>query len=345
MIKFLTLTVVPRSRLIVLLVATVLWLGGCEPKPPPIVTVSGNTMGTTYSVKVVGANVDRDKLQNAVQMTVDRINQLMSNYKDDSELSLLNRSALDTRFPVSNETREVLALSAEIHALSDGAFDISLGPVVELWGFGPAPTDLRVPPTEVITEALSQTGTDGLVLGDVYVQRTRDISLDLSAIAKGYAVDQVAQMLDSEGYKDYLVEIGGELKGLGTNQANNPWRIAIELPDSTKREMYSVIELRNLGMATSGDYRNYFEVDGKRYSHTIDPATGMPITHNLASVTVLDASAARADGLATAINVMGAEKGIALANAQNIPIMVIMKGAEGFVAKTSKAFDKYVSTQ
>ncbi len=198
---------------------------------------------------------------------------------------------------------------------------------------------------EVITEALSQTGTDGLVLGDVYVQRTRDISLDLSAIAKGYAVDQVAQMLDSEGYKDYLVEIGGELKGLGTNQANNPWRIAIELPDSTKREMYSVIELRNLGMATSGDYRNYFEFDGKRYSHTIDPATGMPITHNLASVTVLDASAARADGLATAINVMGAEKGIALANAQNIPIMVIMKGAEGFVAKTSKAFDKYVSTQ
>ena len=233
----------------------------------------------------------------------------------------------------------------QIHALSDGAFDISLGPVVEMWGFGPTPTDSRVPPTEVITEALSQTGTDGLVLGDVYVQRTRDISLDLSAIAKGYAVDQVAQMLDSEGYKDYLVEIGGELKGLGSNQANNPWRIAIELPDSTKREMYSVIELRNLGMATSGDYRNYFEVDGKRYSHTIDPATGMPITHNLASVTVLDASAARADGLATAINVMGAEKGIALANAQNIPIMVIMKEAEGFVAKTSKAFDKYVSTQ
>ena len=345
MSKFITLTVVPRSRLITLLVATVLWLGGCEPKPPPILTVSGNTMGTTYSVKVVGANVDRDKLQNAVQMTVDRINQLMSNYKDDSELSLLNRSALDTRFPVSNETREVLALSAQIHALSDGAFDISLGPVVELWGFGPTPTDSRVPPTEVITEALSQTGTDGLVLGDVYVQRTRDISLDLSAIAKGYAVDQVAQMLDSEGYKDYLVEIGGELKGLGSNQANNPWRIAIELPDSTKREMYSVIELRNLGMATSGDYRNYFEVDGKRYSHTIDPATGMPITHNLASVTVLDASAARADGLATAINVMGAEKGIALANAQNIPIMVIMKEAEGFVAKTSKAFDKYVSTQ
>ena len=332
-------------RLILSLSVTILFLGGCESAPPPMVTVTGNTMGTTYSVKVVGPNVGREELQSQVQMSVDRINQLMSNYKDDSELSLLNRSELDERFPVSGETREVLALSAEIHALSDGAFDISLAPVVELWGFGPTMTDSKIPSTEVIAEALSRTGTDGLILGDVYVQRTKDISIDLSAIAKGYAVDQVARLLDRQGHTDYLVEIGGELKGRGVNKAGKSWRIAIELPDATKREMHSVIELRNLGMATSGDYRNYFEVDGKRYSHTIDPKTGMPITHNLASVTVLDRSTALADGLATAINVMGAEKGIALANAQNIPIMVIMKEREGFVAQTSEAFDRYVSAQ
>jgi len=320
-------------------------LAGCEPELPSIVVVSGNTMGTTYSIKVVGQVEDTDELQEAVQGSVDRIDQLMSNYKDDSELSLLNRSEPGTEFPLSDETLEVLLLSARVQALSGGAFDISLAPVVELWGFGPTPADSKVPPAADIADALSKTGTDGLELGEGFAVRTREISLNLSAIAKGYAVDQVAKLLDSRGHQHYLVEIGGELKARGTNQEDKPWRIAIELPDARKREMFSVIELRNLGMATSGDYRNYFEVAGKRYSHTIDPATGMPITHNLASVTVLDTSTARADALATAINVMGAEKGMALANAQNLPIMVIMKKAEGFVAETSIAFDDYVSLQ
>jgi len=236
-------------------------------------------------------------------------------------------------------------LSAEIHALSHGAFDISLAPVVDLWGFGPNPGDSRVPARSAIDKALANTGMDGLRLDGNIATRTREVSFNLSAIAKGYAVDKVASMLEARGYHHFLVEVGGELKARGTNREKEPWHIAIELPDASKREMFSIIELNNLGMATSGDYRNYFEVDGKRYSHTIDPNTGMPITHNLASVTVLDPSTARADGLATAIDVMGAEKGLALANAHNIPIMVIMKQAGGFVSETSTAFDEYLSKQ
>jgi thiamine biosynthesis lipoprotein len=318
---------------------------GCGPAPARLVTVSGNTMGTTYTVKVITNEIDKNALEPLVQQSVDRIDYLMSNYKVDSELSVLNRSELGTTIEISDETKEVLALSSDIHQLSMGAFDISLAPIVNLWGFGPNRSDSQVPTDEAIAQALAKTGIDGLTVVGHSAMRTREISLNLSAIAKGYAVDKVAKMLSSKGYEHFLIEVGGELKAQGTNHEQKPWRIAIELPDATKREMFSVIKLRNLSMATSGDYRNYFEVDGQRYSHTIDPKTGMPITHNLASVTVLDASAARADGLATAINVMGSEKGLALANTHNIPIMVIMKEVGGFVAETSAAFDEYILSQ
>ena len=318
---------------------------GCGPIPARLSTVSGNTMGTTYTVKVVAAELDLEALNTAVQGSVDQIDQLMSNYKVDSELSLLNRSELNTYIEISDETKNVLNLSAKIQLLTKGAFDISLAPVVDLWGFGPNLADSRVPADSEIAKALAKTGMDGLIVSGNLAMRTREVSLNLSAIAKGYAVDRVAEMLESKGFEHFLVEVGGELKARGTNHEREPWRIAIELPDSTKREMFSVIGLQDLGMATSGDYRNYFEIGAKRYSHTIDPKTGRPITHNLASVTVLDASTARADGLATAINVMGAERGLALANTHNIPIMVIMKEPEGFVAKTSAAFDEYLLSQ
>lgn len=332
---------IPKLYYRVVVLLTMALLVGCGPEP--LIVISGNTMGTTYSVKVIGAHEDMAELQRAVQDSVDRIDQLMSNYKSDSELSRLNRSELLSAFTLSDETTAVLKLSADIHGLSMGAFDISLAPVVDLWGFGPDPTISEVPPPEAIAKALSSTGMDGLKLDGNSATRLRDVTFNLSAIAKGYAVDRVAAMLEARGYQHFLVEVGGELKARGTNRAGERWRIAIELPDASKREMFSVIQLENLGMATSGDYRNYFEVDGKRYSHTINPKTGKPITHNLASVTVLDPSTARADGLATAINVMGAERGLALANTHKIPIMVIMKQAEGFVAETSVAFDEYLS--
>ena len=169
--------------------------------------------------------------------------------------------------------------------------------------------------------------------------------VDLSAIAKGYAVDQLAELLDGHGIQHYLVEIGGELRSKGANAQEEPWRVAVELPESNQRMPYRIVELMDMGMATSGDYRNYFERNGVRYSHTIDPATGYPIHHNLASVTVLAPSAALADGLATAINVMGADRGLALAEAQGLAVFVILKQDTGFEAQYSTAFGPYLKAE
>ena len=204
----------------VLMALVAFCLVSCEQAPDQMMTLTGNTMGTTYSVKVVGVVANESELQVEIQRSVDRIDQLMSNYKPESELSRLNRSELHQTFPLSSETLEVLALSKEIESQSAGAFDISLAPVVELWGFGATGTTTEIPAEEAISTALAATGTAGLSLGNGYAVRSRDISLNLSAIAKGYAVDQVASLLETKGYERFLIEIGGELKGRGTNQAN-----------------------------------------------------------------------------------------------------------------------------
>jgi thiamine biosynthesis lipoprotein len=174
------------------------------------------------------------------------------------------------------------------------------------------------------------------------LRKDSDLYLDLSAIAKGYAVDRVALILEAGDIRNYLVEIGGELRARGQNDRGNPWTIAVEKPNSLSRSIFRTIPLRDMSMATSGDYRNYFEVDGKRYSHTIDPRTGRPITHNVASVTVLAASAAVADGYATAINVLGVEKGLSLARQLDLAVLVLVKQEDGFIERSSPALDDYL---
>ena len=304
--------------------------------------VSGPTMGTSYTVKIVEEGPDRGKLRSQIEMELQRINGLMSTYDENSELSKFNRSPVSSPFPVSPEILEVLELSREIHAHSGGAFDVTVGPLVNLWGFGPEPSRDTVPDDKEIEAAKQRTGFATLEIHDDRLLKSRNIYVDLSAIAKGYAVDQLALILQKQGVTNYLVEIGGELKASGRNDQGNPWTIAIEVPDNKNRSVFRTLELHNISMATSGDYRNYFEVDGERYSHTIDPRTGRPITHNLASVTVLHPTAAVADGYATAINVLGVEEGLNLAKAQNLAVLVIIKTEDGFKERTSPALDAYL---
>lgn len=302
-------------------------------------------MGTTYSVKIARAKVDQgdeDALKAVLDEELDRINALMSTYRPDSELSRFNRAPVGEWFDVHPDTLEVVELAGELSTLSDGSFDVTVGPLVNLWGFGPDPATDEVPPDDAIEAALARVGFDKLSVGDGQLRRDADIYVDLSAIAKGYAVDRLATLLDAHGYEDYLVEVGGELRARGMSARGTPWRIAIERPDVAQRVPFTAIEVRDMALATSGDYRNYFEVDGQRYSHTIDPSTGRPIGHNLASVTVLAPTAALADGMATAINVMGAERGLALAEARNLAVFVIMKGSEGFIERHSSAFEVYL---
>jgi thiamine biosynthesis lipoprotein len=267
----------------------------------------------------------------------------MSTYVDDSELSYLNRTPTDQPVILSEELFEVLLMSIELSWLSGGVFDITVGPLVDLWGFGPQQHDL-VPTQSAIDEALAGTGYQHLQLNiaDSSVSKTQPVSVDLSAIAKGYGVDKIAELLLAAGYKDFMVEIGGELRLQGMSPRGAPWKIAIEQPDGSFGKVHRAVSIDTGAMATSGDYRNYFEVEGQRYSHTIDPTTGWPIKHTLASVTVITESAAYADGLATAINVMGPERGLLFAEQQQLAVYLIINTEQGFEARFTEAFRPYL---
>lgn len=325
------------------IILCIVLLGGCDQTQQ--VDIVGNTMGTTYSIKIISTDIDQANLTAEVETRLRDINGLMSTYMPDSELSRFNQSPANEWFNVSPEIIEVLAMAADIYRLSEGSFDVTVGPLVNLWGFGPNPGPDQVPAAKQINEILETIGFEHLQVRADALRKNVDLYVDLSAIAKGYAVDQLASLLDNHGIQRYLVEIGGELRGKGVNAQDQPWRVAVELPESNQRIPYRIIELVDMGMATSGDYRNYFEQGGVRYSHTIDPATGYPIRHNLASVTVLAPSTAMADGLATAIDVMGADRGLALAEAQGLAVFVILKRGDGFEAQYSTAFAPYLKAE
>jgi len=323
-----------------LLVVFLLLSGGCS--TDPAIAISGHTMGTTYNVKVVSVGVDADALKAKIDMELVRINHLMSTYEPDSELSRFNRAPVGEWFDVSPDTMAVLHLAGLVNTLSDGSFDVTVGPLVNLWGFGPDPSLDEIPSDESIAAALARTGFGHLTLGEGKLRRDVDTYVDLSAIAKGYGVDSVAALLDREGFNNYLVEIGGEVRTRGHNARDKPWRIAIERPDVAERIPFATVNVSDMGMATSGDYRNYFEKDGVRYSHTIDPVTGRPITHSMASITVIASTTAMADALATAIDVMGPVKGMELATAQNIAAFAIIKGPNGFIERHTPAFQGFL---
>ncbi len=304
-------------------------------------------MGTTFTIKI--ADPQASSKQQAVKTDVEQllihINQLMSTYIDDSELTLINQSKSTDWLSVSEELLNVLLEAKKISQLSDGAFDITVGPLVNLWGFGPNEvTKDMLPDEEVITNTMAIIGYEKIDYQSskkVIRKQHEDIYIDLSAIAKGYAVDEVADLLDAYGFKNYMVDIGGELKPKGKRSDERGWRIGIEKPVVDRRSIQRVIEIDRIGMATSGDYRNFYEVDGVRYSHTINPRTGQPVAHKLASVTVLHESVMQADALATALNVLGPEDGVQLARNQGITAYFIVHDDEQYKEISTHNFEQY----
>jgi thiamine biosynthesis lipoprotein len=297
-------------------------------------------MGTTMMVKIVvpeeGAP-DRNETAELIRRVVDEVDERMSNYRPDSELSRLNRHGVGP-FEASSELLEVISEARRISQLSGGAFDITVGPLVDAWGFGPEARH-EPPDDATIGHLLEIHGWDGLVID----ARARTVSktnpemrCDLSAIAKGYAVDRVHRALTDLGLVDFMVEIGGEVRTAGRNAEGSVWRIGVERPQSGQRGIWSAVELEDLAMATSGDYRNYYEVDGVRLSHMIDPRTGRPITHNLASASVIHPSCMTADALATALSVLGPEEGKALVEREGLAALFLIRNAAG-------GFDEWTS--
>ncbi len=315
----------------------------------PEFELSGSTMGTTFSVKLVAPpeslatdSSAMESLQTQITMALEHIENLTSTYRESSELSRFNASAATQWVTASMELCEILAQALELSRDTNGAFDITVGPVVNLWGFGPN-GDVADPPTQhEIDAAVARVGYQQLATDCSKPAIRKDnanVYVDLSGWAKGYAVDQVAAALNAAGLADYLVEIGGEMRASGHNAEGLAWAVAIEAPVFAGRNIQTILRLTDRGIATSGDYRNYFEHQGKRYSHTIDARSGRPVSHALAAVTVIDRSAAFADGMATALLVLGPEAGPELAEKLGVAGFFLIRSQAGVEELTTSFFD------
>jgi FAD:protein FMN transferase len=312
-----------------------------------VVRLEGLSMGTSWHASVVpGIDTPADAaLQQGIESVLEDVNRSMSTYRQDSEISRFNNTATDTWFPLSDEFYTVLSTALAVGWQSEGAYDVTVAPLVDLWGFGPAGSVAAPPTAETIAGQLEHIGQDLLRLegGEApRVLKRTELALDFSSIAKGYAVDRVAQWLDQQGLDGYLVEVGGEMRLAGMSGRGDLWRIAIEQPDSSDRAVAAAIRLTDMAVATSGDYRNFFELDGRRYSHSIDPRTGYPVAHDLVSVTVIHPSAMIADAWATALIVLGAEDGMAVALANGLAVYFIQHQGEGYTRSHTAAFGQFL---
>jgi thiamine biosynthesis lipoprotein len=330
------------ARLAILLA---LVTAGCAPRADH--RLAGRTMGTTYNVTVATrAPAPPEGLQASIDRRLDEVNRQLSTWIEDSEISRFNSSVqVGEEFPVSDDFLRVMAAAAEVFALSDGAWDGTVGPLVDLWGFGPKGPALATPPPERVTAALAQVGFEKIEIrpGGALVKRDPAVTLDLSSIAKGYGVDAVADVLRSHGFGDFLVEIGGEVFASGSRRDGGPWRVGINQPDpgADPQQVYKVVPLTDRALATSGDYRSYVVESGVRRSHVIDPRTGQPVANGVVSASVLAPTCMLADGLATAVMVMGAEAGLDLIESlEGVEGLVVLERRGGFLEeRASSGFD------
>lgn len=306
-----------KYRLFIGICLGLLTLAACGNTEKKEISFQGGTMGTIYSVKVVAAE-EPEGLQAKIEQRLAEINQSMSTYRKDSEISRFNDfDRVGTPFPVSDDFFNVMTVAADIFRLSGGAWDGTVDPLVTLWGFGRKGVVTQVPDPAAIQAVMPKVGFQHIRIDSAkkaLVKAIPDVTLDLASIAKGYGVDQLARLLKQEGFEDFLVDIGGEIYAAGVRLDGQNWRIGINTPrpDAAFDAVYKVATLHNRAFATSGDYRKYFEADGKRYSHVIDPRTGMAVANRVVSVSVMADTCTFADGLATALMVMGPETAIPL---------------------------------
>jgi len=307
------------------------------------VSITGLAMGSSYSIQYLPApNAPASEtVRRTAADLLERLEQQMSTYRTNSELTRFNTSRSTNWFAVSPELAQVVGEAQRISRLTGGAFDVTIDPLVRLWGFGPNRRTGEVPSANAIGTARARVDFRKLdVRRDPAELRKNDpmLTIDLSGIAKGFAVDALAAALDNLGVRNFLVNLAGEIKAHGNSAAGRPWRVGVEKPVENRRDIGRAIELRDLGLSTSGDYRNFFEVRGLRFHHLIDPRTGWPVDGGAASVSVAQASSATADALATALMVLGPEAGYELARREKIAAMFILRRKDQFIEKATPAF-------
>ena len=302
---------------------------------PSTTAYYGQALGTTWSVQL--ADDPKENVQAIIERELNVVNSQMSTYQPDSEVSRFNRHDT-TSFSISEDTATVIRAALDLYSKSNQSFDITIGPVVNAWGFG-FPPSLKKPTEESLTELHTIVGSNKLTLsGTLLTKSNPDIRIDLSAIAKGYAVDKISAALKTKGYSNFLVEVGGEIYTAGSKN-EQPWLVGIEQPNEEQGAIQLVLPLENAALATSGDYRNYKERDGVRYSHTIDPRTLKPISHNLASISVIAPTVMEADGWATALNVVGEDEALRLAEEYDLGLYMLLREEDGsFRSRSNAAF-------
>ena len=328
------------------LLLAALALGGCAVEAPRESLLRGATMGSEWTVRVSGAlPMPADALQAGVQARFEAVNQALSTYRPDSALSRFNGNDSAEWQDIDPELAEVMAYGLGLAARSDGAYDLTVGPLVDLWGFGPEPARNRVPDAAAIDAARARVGWRKVEV-DLAAHRARKapgVRVDLSSLGKGRGVDRVAAYLDGQGVANYLIDLSGKLRARGHNSAGAPWSIAVEQPDAddpagAPRTVPAVVALRDASIATSGDYRRYFETGGQHYSHIIDPRTGFPVSHATLSATAIAATCMEADALATVFMVMPPDAALQLAKSGGTPALLISRAGQGFRLTASPAW-------
>ncbi len=318
--------------------AMTLALAACKNRTH-LIDIKGFSMGTTYNVVAIDhdGTLDKPEIKEAIDASLADVTGKLSNWDNRSEIARFNAASSGVTQTMSPELSRVMNASAHVHEASEGRFDTTIGGLIELWGFG-APGAATVPNSDAVAQAMEIAGHQNVLNlnGDQMAKRHAQAQVYLAGIGKGYGADHIGQVLEAFGLKDYMVEIGGDLYTAGLNPDGLAWQIGIEVPNPGDRTLAGVVGLSSMGLATSGDYRNYFEVDGQRFSHLIDPTTGYPVTHETASATVLADNAMLADAWSTAMLILGREKGLEVAAAQDIAVQFIERrpGVEQQAFKT-----------
>ena len=310
--------------------------------------LEGKTMGTVWRVSLAGVDATRrEKLQTAIQQQLDQDDHELSTWKQDSVLSRFNQYQGTAPQPVSNNMADIVTTALRIGQLTEGAMDITIGPLVNLWGFGPQKQPQHTPDAQQIAAARQQTGLQHLQVIDhadqSWLQKDLPaLSLDLSTVGEGFATDHLARLMEQEGINNYLVSVGGAVLTRGQNAQHRAWKVAIQKPTDRENAVQAIVDLQGHGISTSGSYRNYYELDGKRISHVIDPLTGQPIQHRLVSATVIAPTALEADAWDTGLMVLGEDKAKALALKQKLAVYLIYKQGDKFVSWMSPQFAAFL---
>lgn len=332
-----------------LLSTALMLLAACnDASTRPQTDIEGKTMGTFYSVKVSGTLTEsKQQLQQEIDTLLEQANDDISTYRPDSVLSRFNQNPSADPQPIPRGMADIILTAQRIGRDTGGAMDITVGPLVNLWGFGPDKRVVKVPSQQQIDAARSQIGLQYLKLlsdsrGEWLQKDLPGMYVDLSTLGEGYGVDQLVRLMARKGITNYLVSVGGAVSSRGVNGQNQPWRVAIQKPTDRENAVQALVDLQGYGISTAGSYRNYFEQDGQRYSHVIDPVTGRPITHKLVSVTVIAPTALEADGWDTGLMVLGTEKALKLAEEKGLAVYLITKTDDGFSAVMTPQFKAFL---